>query len=368
MTNQFVLANIIHRPIRALASVLAISLEVLMILMVVGVCSGMVADSAERQQGIGADIFLQPPNASAIFSIGNVFMPIADQEKILQIPGIQAVTPILSQLQTEDGLVTIFGIDLQSFNEVSGGFIYLEGGPFSGPTASEIIIDDLEAQSKRLKVGDYRDLKGRSFKVCGVVRHGKGARVFVPIEAMQDLLGGVGKASMMLIKCGAPRNVEYVLRSIEKALPGYAAFSVQDWVTRIMNTRPPVLDLFINTVVTVAVVIGSFAIFLSLYTTIAERTRDIGILKSLGASKAYIMSLILRESVALCLIGLVLGLLLTVVARSVLQAVFPTLQVLLSFPWAVRAGLLVLTSGALGALYPAFQAASKDPVRALAYE
>jgi putative ABC transport system permease protein len=368
MTNQFVLANVLHRPMRALVSIMAISLEVVMILMVVGVTSGMVADSAARQQGIGADIFLQPPNASVIFSTGGAVMPISDKRIIEKINGVRVVAPMLTQLVTEGQLVTLAGIDYPSFNEVSGGLTFLAGGPFSTPTANEMIVDDLEQKAGRLKVGDSREFRGEQFKVCGVVKHGKGARIYVPLLTLQEVVGATARASMMLIKCDRPEQVNEVIRRIEAALPGYGVFSVQDWVSRIVNTRLPELDAFISVVVGVAVVIGAFAIFLSMYTTIAERTRDIGILKSLGASKSYIVNLILREATLISMIGLVVGILLTLLGRGLLLGLFPTQQVLLSLAWMGRATLLVMISGVVGAIYPALKAASKDPLLALAYE
>lgn len=368
MTNRFVLANVLHRPMRALVSVLAISLEVVMILMVVGVTSGMIADSASRQQGIGADIFLQPPNASVIFSTGGNVLPVSDKEVIRRIAGVRAVTPVLTQLETEGQLVTLSGIDYPSYNEVSGGFEFLAGGPFSGSTSDEMIVDDLQQKADHLKIGDTRPFRGRNFKVCGIIQHGKGSRVFIPILTLQELVGATGKATLMLIKCHHPDQVDEVIRSIESILPGYGVFSVQEWVTRLINTRPPALDAFINVVVGVAVVIGAFAIFLSMYTTISERTRDIGILKSLGASKYYIAGAILRESILISMIGLLLGLAFAMAGRMLVLTLFPTQQVLLSTAWAIKAGLLVLVSGVLGAIYPALIAASKDPLLALAYE
>ncbi|MEW5975767.1 MAG: FtsX-like permease family protein [Acidobacteriota bacterium] len=367
-TNRFVLANILHRPTRALASMISVSLEVVLILMVVGFTRGMAVDSANRQQGIGADIFLQPPNAPLIFTTSGVVMPIETREKVAAVPGVRAVAPVLYQLEVQKGLVAVFGIDLDSFSAVSGGFDYVSGGPFSGPKANETIIDNLESASKNLKVGDFQEFKGRRLKVVGVVKHGKGARVFMPIEAMQEMVGGVGKASMMFIKCEDPERSDQVIQALHQALPGYGVFSVQEWVSRIMNTNPPVLDLFLNVVVGIAVIIGSFAIFLSLYTTIAERTRDIGIFKSLGASKAYIVNLILLESLLLCLFGLALGLGLTFVAKTLLTTVYPTQQVVVSFSWILRAAVLVFLSGLLGAIYPAWRAAGKDPISSLAYE
>src|SRR5688572_12273131 len=117
MINQFVVANVLHRPLRALVSVMAISLEVLMILMVVGICQGMIVETAQRQNGIGADIFLRPPNASVMFATASDRMPMKDGEKLRMLPQVHAFSPVLTQLETTDGLVNIFGIDYASFVE-----------------------------------------------------------------------------------------------------------------------------------------------------------------------------------------------------------------------------------------------------------
>src|SRR5262245_11419867 len=368
MINQFVWANVLHRPLRALVSVLAISLEVLMILMVVGICQGMIVETAKRQNGIGADIFVRPPNASVIFSTASDRMPTEDGEKLKALPQIRALSPVLTQLETSDGLVNIFGIDYASFAAVSGGFTFVAGGPFSSETADEILIDDLYQRSKRLKLGDSHTLRGRTFKVIGVVRNGKGARVFVPIKTLQELSGWNGQATMTLIKINEPNQLDATIQAIQNVLPSYQVNSSQEWVSLLMNTSPPGLDLFIYVVVGTAAVIGSFAIFLSMYTTIAERTRDIGILKSLGASKTYIVGLILRESVALSFLGLFVGVFLAMVAGRLIETLVPTQQVLLPISWIGISTLLVVFSGVTGAIYPAFQAASKDPLVALAYE
>lgn len=365
MTNQFVWANVVHRPMRTAVSVLAISLEVVMILMVVGVTRGMVVDSANRQKGLGADIYVQPSSAPAMFTTASVVMEMSDRDKIASLPGIKAIAPVLYLLNTRNGFGLIYGTDLHSFNAVNGGFEFLSGAPFSSPAAEEMIIDDLFAASNRLKVGDTFLLKDRPFKICGVVRHGKGARCYVPLSTLQAMEVKEGKISLILVKVESPGQVDSVMAGIKNALPGYSAISAREMFSMVMNNKIPALDVFINVVVTVSVIIGAFAIFLSMYTTISERTRDIGILKSLGASKRYIVDVILRESITLCLMGLIVGVFITVIGRVVIHAQFPTQQVIFSIPWVFRAGILVMVSGILGALYPAIRAAKKDPIAAL---
>ena len=68
MIGQLVLRNVIHRPVRTIVSVLAIAVEVTLVITVVGLTSGMMQETAKRIEGVGADIMVQPPSASAFLA------------------------------------------------------------------------------------------------------------------------------------------------------------------------------------------------------------------------------------------------------------------------------------------------------------
>jgi putative ABC transport system permease protein len=121
-------------------------------------------------------------------------------------------------------------------------------------------------------------------------------------------------------------------------------------------------------VIWISVIIGVLVIFQAMYAAVMERTREIGILKSMGASKLYIVNVVLRETVLLALGGIVLGVAFSLAARAVLAQKLPLLQVIVSRGWIARAALIAIASAIAGALYPAFKAAQKDPIDALAYE
>src|SRR5262249_53991569 len=128
------------------------------------------------------------------------------------------------------------------------------------------------------------------------------------------------------------------------------------------------LDAFIETVVFVAVCIGVLVIFLSMYTTITERTREIGILRSLGASKQFIIGLIFQESAIVCLIGIAIGIGISFGISRLVQWIFPTLSIIITPGWVLKAAVFALLSGVIGSLYPSLKAAAQDPIEALAYE
>jgi putative ABC transport system permease protein len=115
-------------------------------------------------------------------------------------------------------------------------------------------------------------------------------------------------------------------------------------------------------------IIGFIVIFQSMYTAVMERTREIGILKSLGANKMYIVRLILRETLTLAVCGIVLGIVISYLAKVGIRAKFPLMTVQMTGAWIGYATAIAIVGAMLGAIYPAVKAAQKDPIDALAYE
>jgi putative ABC transport system permease protein len=134
------------------------------------------------------------------------------------------------------------------------------------------------------------------------------------------------------------------------------------------STNIPALGPFINAMIALAVAIGLLVIFLSMYTAVIERTRDIGVLKSLGAGRRFIVRAVLSESATVCLLGIAAGIALSYGARSVFLWRYPTLSILITPWWILRAAGIALVGAVLGASYPAWMATRKDAVEALAYD
>lgn len=368
MMNRMIVSNLVHRPLRSLISIVAIAVEVSLILLIVGLSVGILNDSAERQLGVGADLMVTPPASNVLIGLSGAPAPIKITDKIAALPHVKAVSPVVASLNTAGAVEVIYGIDLHSFEEMGGPFHYLSGGPFQGP--DDVLVDDFFADLKHVHVGDHIEFLNHEFRVAGIVEHGKGARKFVPISALQDLTGSVGKASIFYVKVDDARNIETVKNSI-LVIPGmqqYHVRSMLEYLSLMTVGNIPGLSTFISIVIGVAVVIGFIVIFQAMYTAVMERTREIGILKSMGASKLYIVNVILRETLLITATGILLGTAASYLARAGLVAHFPTTRIQITAPWVLRATLIALVGGVLGAIYPAFRAAQKDPIDALAYE
>jgi putative ABC transport system permease protein len=338
-----------------------------MVLLVVGMTTGMLDETAKRVEGVGAEVLVQPPGASYFFGLTSAPMPIKIGDLLAEkISHVQAVAPVLFQFNSTGGINIIYGIEMPSFNQVTGGFVYHLGGPFQGPY--DILIDDWYAKANNVRLGETLTFLNHEFRVAGIVEHGKGARLFIPLATAQDLSGAHDKASIFFVRCTDPGYTDSVVDAIHKLLPKYQILSVREYMSLMTSNNLPALTAFISAMISVSVGIGFLVIFLSMYTTITERTREIGILKSLGASKGYIIELILREAALICLLGTLAGYLGTIVARKIIVSSFPTLTVLLTIRWGVWAAMLAMGGSLIGAFYPSLRAAQLDPVDALAYE
>ena len=367
--NKLIVGNLVHRPLRSVISALAVAIEVIMILSVVGIFYGILNGSRAQTTGIGMDMMVHPGAASALMNTSSASADVRVAEVLRQLPHVQAVAPVYLKLTTGSSLENIYGIDFASYDALRP-FVFVSGGPFNGPF--DLIIDDLQAKAgKGLKVGDPVKVLNHTFTVCGIVEHGKGARKFVPLTTMDALENNPGKASMFYLRTENNPQYQTAVRNEILATDGLQDWSVQtiqEFLATLTPDHLPGFNIALKVVISIATIIGFLVIFQSMYTAVMERTREIGILKSMGAGRMSIVSVVLRETMLLAAVGIALGVASTYVLRNALHARFPTLSFQVTAAWVVKAIVIALCGAMLGAFYPALKAARKDPIDALAYE
>src|SRR3989475_4234844 len=343
MNKQMIIAGLKARPVRTTVSILAVALEVTLILVVVGLTSGISNETGKRTEGVGADILLQPPNSSLFLALSNTTMPVAIGDKVRALPGIKAVSPVQTLVNSSAGLEIIYGIDPDTFNAISDGFIWHKGRLFKN--ADEVVVDDIYAKAKNVTVGDTVELVNHKFKISGIVEHGKGARLFVSLKTAQEMTGQNGKASLFFVKLTDPERVDPVIAAIKRLLEGYGVIPLREYAKLMMSNSMAALDASISSVVFVALCIGVLVIFLSVYTTITERTLEIAILRSLGASKTFIVTLIFEESAAVCSAGALIRIGSSFLIARIIMAVFSTLTILIKTDWITKGGIFAFLCG-----------------------
>lgn len=345
-------------------SIMAVALGIVLILVSVGLSYGQLNESADRTRRVSGDFILQPSDASLFFAVNSGTMPEKLSQVIERIDGVERAAPVLAKFVTP-GFNLVYGVEAESYNRVSGGLVFGAGRlPHAG---FEAAIDTLYATSKKIHIGDMLHLLNSNFRVCGVFRSGVGARVIVPLKTLQELNGTPEKVSLFFVRRQSKFAEATVLRNLSAGIPGYKV-TASSQLQSLMTDNLPIFRNFIYAVVGLATMISFLIILLAMYTTITERTREIGILKSLGASKLYIVNIILKESLLICAIGVGVGFLLAFAVNKLIAVTFPLLPIEISIQWRLLAAALGISGGLLGAIYPALKAAKQDPVQALSYE
>jgi len=331
-------------------------------LTLVGLSKGMLEDSVRRARGVGADVMVR---STSLMSFSSASMPEKFEEFFLKQPHVRAVTGTV--VHPIGGVNSITGIDLRTFSEISGGFKYLDGGPFREP--NDVIVDDYYARQNNLRVGSTVDLLNQNWRVRGIVEPGKLARIVVDRKVLQEATSNTGKLSTVFLKLDDPARTQEVIASLKQMLPDYSIYSIEELATLYSVDNVPGLKAFIGVIIGLSIIVGFLVVFLSMYTAVLERTREIGILKALGASPAYILNVIFRETTALALVGSVTGILLTYGTRWAVITFIPAslTQKIVPDWWPIAAGIAV-AGALLGAMYPAWKASRQDAIEALAYE
>ena len=360
---QMFWGNLVARPLRCSLSILAIAIQVVLILMIVGLTSGVIAEWGKRVEGVGADILVQPPNSSIFFAFSSAVMQESLGDQIEKLPGVDEVAPTLI-LSDPKSLMIIYGIDYKRFNALSRGFIFRDGRPPEAP--DEALADDIVAQTRHLKVGETVTLINRPFKISGIVAHGKGARFFIPIRTGQDIVGADKRVSMFFVR--SKGDTESTRAEILKLNPQNRVRSMSEYVSLMNSSNLPELKPFIRTMVGLGIVISFLVVLLNMHTMIHERTREIGILKALGFSRFDIVQMLLGETAVLTIVGSLVGIGITFLTQAILKQTSPGLSILLTPGWVIGSIGLALVGAAAGATVPALRASGFDPVEALAYE
>ena len=364
--DNLVVSNIRQRPIRTLVSVAGVALGVCLVMLFTGLARGMSNDLQRRATNVRAEIIFTRPGAMQLTG-SSANLSTKYVERLKQIEGVEEALPVIRYVIQGGrgfGFEQIEGVNWEQFARVND--LHIESGrpPQSG---DEILIDITKASNNKLKAGDTLKLFGaKQYRISGIYSPESGARVKLTLEAMQEALESPGKCTYILIKVRNPNEQVEVAKRINAALPGNKIQFTRDLFTSLEKSIP-YLGVFLRILVGLAAVVSALVVMLAMYTTITERTREIGILKALGASRRYIVFIIESEALLISAVGLFAGFVLSFAMGYSIHK-FYGLYFEFGWGWGLTAAAIGMLGGAFGALYPAWRASNLDAVSALAYD
>jgi putative ABC transport system permease protein len=335
-----------------------------MILTLVGISYGTLDEAARRARGVGADIVVRPPGTSLIAAssspMSEGLLPFFRKQPHVTIATGTMIQPL-------GGFDSLSGIDLDQFNKLSGGFRFVKGRGFQND--DDVIVDEYYAREKNLGVGSTIQLMNHTWRVSGIFESGKLARICAKLDVLQALTGSPRKLSQIYLKVDDSPHAQSVVNDLRDKMPGYFIYTMDEFASLLTISSVGLLRNFIGVVIGIAVIVGFLVVSMAMYTAVLERTREIGILRALGASSGYILNLLFRETLLIAIIGTAVGIIMTYGTQWLMMHVVPaTLTQETVHEWWPIAGAISVVGALLGAIFPGWKAVKQDVIQALSYE
>jgi putative ABC transport system permease protein len=236
-------------------------------------------------------------------------------------------------------------------------------------------------------LGKDIECEGSVFTVIGVLdpqpqpfgsgRNTQDNSAYFPLQTFRQLHPEL-KDFWITVKYDNPAHKDLVVEEIRELLrirrnvrleqdDNFAVFG-PDSLTRLWNQLTGGLFLFMVAVSSVGLMVGGVGVMNIMLVSVTERTREIGVRKAIGATKKNILLQFTLEAITLCVVGGLLGILAGALFTLILHFAVSFLHAALSFAWVIIAFLVSCAIGLVFGIYPAWKAASMDPIEALRYE
>jgi len=360
----FALRSLFHDKIRLLIAVGGVAFAILLILVLRGIMDGTVAKATTYVDHVGADIFLAQEGVEH-FALSTSVLPVQAETAAASVSGVLLARGIISVPMVLDVAGTDAAVRLVGF-DTSSGF----GGPWSlakGTAAigeKGLVMDSALARNRGIKIGDSIEIGSQQFEVQGLSRQTNalaGKVIFIRREAAASLIGLSGAYSYVLVKTDGKASDATVQQALRAALPRTTVLTRKELSNGERSLLGGLFVTPVNVMASIGLLVGIMVVGLTIYTAAAERLRDFGVLKAIGASNRYIYGVIIRQALIVGLTGFVLGLGAGLAAKPIIEYFVPDLGIQLRLQFLTLVLAIAIAISLVAALLPVYRISGVDP-------
>jgi len=380
--------NLLRRKIRTILTIQGIAIAIFVLFSLLSFQNGYKNSLTKEMDDLGINILAVPKGcpyeAASLIVHGGVIPKYLDEndlKEISEIDGIELATPIfLSQIYEPEQERTsiIYGIIPQQYTKVKPGW-KIKGEYFNPNDTSAIVIGNEVAYQEKLEVGDevYFPSISKIYKVTGILERTGGQDdgfYFLPLAEAQRIFDKINKITAVAIKIKDLQQIGDISKKLEQ-IPDIQVVTMAQVLGTILNLVGSARTLIFSVVV-IALIIGTLGIVNTMFVTIYERRREIGILKAIGADNTDVVKLIILETLIIAILGGIEGSLLSLFGGRLVETFvrgaipYAPKRMLFTFQFA-NFGIAIAYSviiGVLASIFPSIKAASLSPLETIRKE
>jgi len=398
---NYSLKNISRRKLRSWLTIIGIIIGIITIVAIISISDGITDDIVSQLDAFGSNqMFIIPVNiddasgfsSAGITTSGKLFE--RDADRVERIPGVISVTKInygraSIEFKDKEIVTAVYGVEPEMFEQYAH-YMKIEKGRIFKDNERRVVVLAADAATelfdkKKIDVGNYMYFDGEKYKVVGVLEkigtslsQTDDSAIYIPYEDGKNLFGNQlskNEVSIIYVTIGEGENAEDIKYTIERAIAAYHKTTVDDkdfsvitvdFISEVVGGILGLLSTFLFIIAIIASVVGGIGISNTMFMSVAERTSEIGIMKSIGATGRDILQMFIIEAGIIGLIGGLIGLVLGVLVVEVIKG--------FGVPAIITPGLVVFAVlfsvgvGIVAGLIPAREAAKMDPIVALKKE